>query len=164
MEFFEAIKARVSVREYCQKPVSKELLEKLVDAGRMAPTARGVEPWSFIVIQDKKTLEKIAEISPNGAFIRYAQAAIVVVSEDTKYYIEDCSAATENILLQAVDSGLGACWIAGDKKPYADDVIKMLDCPVGTRLASIISIGYPLKALGQNKKKRLSDVIHWEAF
>jgi len=164
MQFSEAVRARASVREYSQKPVSKELLEKLVDAGRMAPTARGVEPWSFIVIQDKKTLEKIAEISPNGAFIRYAQAAIVVVSEDTKYYIEDCSAATENILLQAVDSGLGACWIAGDKKPYADDVIKMLDCPVGTRLASIISIGYPLKALGQNKKKRLSDVIHWEAF
>ncbi|TRZ82778.1 nitroreductase family protein [bacterium] len=164
MEFSETVKARVSIREYSQRLVSKELLEKLVDAGRMAPSARAVEPWSFIVVRDKKTIEMIAGIAPNGAFIRYAQAAIIVVSEDTKYYIEDCSAATENILLQAVDLGLGACWIAGDKKPYADDVMKMLNCPAGTRLASIISVGYPLKARAQKKSKCLSDIIHWESF
>lgn len=164
MEFSDTLKARVSVREYSQKPVSKELLEKLVDAGRTAPSARAVEPWSFIVVRDKKTLELIAGIAPNGAFIRSAHAAIVVVSEDTKYYIEDCSAATENILLQAADLGLGACWIAGDKKPYADDVVKMLNCPAGTRLASIISIGYPLKEQAQRKSKRIADIIHWESF
>jgi nitroreductase len=164
MDTRSAIISRTSVREYNNRPIDRQALEGLVDAGRMAPSARAVEPLDFIVIEDKDRLAKIARLAPNGVFIKNASAAIVIVSKDTKYYLEDGCAATENILLQAADSGIGACWIAGDKKPYADEVVDWLNCPPETRLVSIISLGYPVKPQSQKKNRPLSDVIHWESF
>lgn len=164
MSALDLIKARESVREYNDKPIEKEIFNQLVEAARLAPTARGVQPWDFIVIQDKKNLEKIAAMAPNAIFIKSAQAAIAVVSKDTKYYLEDCCAATENILLMAADLGLGACWIAGDKKDYAGAILEMLNCPEGSMLVSIISLGYPAKKQISHKKRPLEDVIHWETF
>ncbi|MFA5068616.1 MAG: nitroreductase family protein [Candidatus Omnitrophota bacterium] len=165
MQTFQAIKKRKSVREYGKKPLSRRLLTRLIDAARLAPTARGVEPWDFVVIQKQKTLDEISRLAPNGVFIKNARAAIAVLSQDTKYYIEDCSAATENILLMAADAGIGACWIAGDKKDYARDTARLLNCPKDHRLVSIIALGFPSKKASGGKKKRpLNDVIHWESF
>jgi nitroreductase len=88
----------------------------------------------------------------------------VVFCKETKYYLEDGSAATENILLAAADLGLGACWVAGDKKPYADDVARLLKAPAGTRLISILPIGWPASEARQAKNRPLKEVIHWERF
>lgn len=164
METHQAINRRVSVREYKQEPIPKEILEQLVDAGRRAPTARAVEPWEFTVVTDRKTLKRIAAIAPNGRFLENAAACIVVVCQDTKYYLEDGCAACENILLAAADSDLGACWVAGDKKPYADEILTMLGAPAGLKLVSIISLGWPRKKTPQEKNRSLKDVIHWERF
>ncbi len=164
MDTFQAISSRASVREYTDKPVPRPLLEKLVDSGRMAPSARAVEPWEFVVITDRVKIDKIAAIAPNGKFLNFAQAAIVIICAETKYFIEDGCAATENILLQAADIGLGACWIAGDKKPYAESVLKMLNAPAGTKLISIVSIGWPKQKHSHHKKRSLEDVLHWEGF
>jgi len=164
MDTSQAITSRTSVREYTNKPVPRELLEKLVDSGRMAPSALAVEPWEFVVITDREKIDKIASIAPNGKFLKLAQAAIIVICADTKYFIEDGCAATENILLQAVDLGLGACWIAGDKKPYADDVLSMLNAPAEAKLVSIISIGWPKQSIAHKKNRSLEDVLHWEGF
>ncbi len=164
METLKAIALRASVREYTDEPVKKELLEKLVDSGRMAPSARAVEPWEFIAITDKTKIGDIASIAPNGKFLGGAQAAIIVICADTKYFIEDGCAATENILLRAADLGLGACWIAGDKKPYAQDILRMLNAPTETKLVSIISIGWPKQNPSPHKSRSLKDVLHWEGF
>jgi len=165
MQTYEAIKNRISVREYKKDPVEKKLLELLVDAGRRAPTARAVEPWEFIVVTNTAVLAKISElVAPNGAFIKAAASAIITVSKDTKYYLEDGCAATENILLCAADLGLGACWIAGDKKPYCDKVLELLSAPRDLRLISIISIGWPMTEKPQQKNRALENVIHWEKF
>ena len=164
METFESIARRVSVREYSSKAVPKALIEKLVDAGRRAPTARAVEPWEFVVVSDKKALEKLAGLAENGRFIKGSSCAIAVFCKETKYYLEDGSAATENILLAAADLGLGACWVAGDKKPYADDVARLLKAPAGTRLISILPIGWPASEARQAKNRPLEEVIHWERF
>jgi len=164
MDTFQAISSRVSVREYTDKSVPKPLLEKLVDSGRMAPSARSVEPWEFVVVTDRVKIDKIAAIAPNGKFLNSAQAAIIVICAETKYFIEDGCAATENMLLQAADIGLGACWIAGDKKPYAESVLKMLSAPTGTKLVSIVSIGWPKQKPSHRKNRSLEDVLHWEGF
>ena len=165
METFEAISIRVSVREYQDKPIEKPLLEKLVDAGRKAPTARKVEPWEFIVVTEKKAIQALGEkVSPNGSFLKGAAACIVIFSQDTKYYLEDCCAATENILLTVADVGLGACWIAGDKKPYDSDVAAMLGVPAGFKLIGLIALGWPAKQVAQVKSRSLRDVLHWERF
>lgn len=164
MEVFDCIAKRASVREYQSNPVGKELLEKLVDAGRRAPTARAIEPWEFVVVQRKETLNKLGEISPNGKFVKDATACIIIFCQQTKYYLEDGCAATENILLAAEALGLGACWIAGDKKDYTAEVARLLNAPQGLKLVSLISIGWPKKVIEQIKTRAVDDVIHWEKF
>lgn len=164
MEGLELLKKRRSVRQYLLKQVPKELLKKIVDAGRMAATAINIQPWEFIVVTDPDKRKAIAEICDYGKFIKDAGACIVVVAKDTKYYLEDGSAATENILLAATELGLGSCWVAGDKKPYADKILKFLGVPEGYRLISSVSIGYPAGEPTTPVKRALREVIHWERF
>ncbi|MBL7157858.1 MAG: nitroreductase family protein [Candidatus Omnitrophica bacterium] len=164
METFDSISKRVSIREYKSKPIEKTLLEKLVDAGRRAPTARAVEPWEFVVVENKETLKKLGEIANTGSFIKDAAGCIAVFSKDTKYYLEDGSAATENILLACADLGIGACWVAGDKKPYVGEVSRLLGAPSDLRLVSLVSLGWPKEKTEQVKNRKLKDVIHWDKF
>jgi len=164
METFETIEKRCSVREYSDKPVSREILEKLVDAGRRAPTARAIEPWEFVVVTERAALDYLASIIPTGPFLAQATACVVVFCQDVKYYLEDGAAATENILLAAADLGLGTCWIAGDKKEYAQQVSENLKAPQGFKLVSLIAVGWAAKKTRQFKKRKLSEVLHWEKF
>ncbi|MFA5117735.1 MAG: nitroreductase family protein [Candidatus Omnitrophota bacterium] len=164
METIACITRRVSVREYTAAPLGREVLELLVDCGRRAPTARAVEPWHFVVVTRKECLSKLASMAVTGGFLRDAAACIAVFCQETKYYLEDGAAATENILLAAADQGVGACWVAGDKKEYADSVSRLLDVPPQMKLISLISLGYPLKEREQSKKHSLKDVLHWEKF
>jgi len=164
MEFFEVIKKRCSIREYSDKPIKKEDLEKIIDCARLAPTARKEEPWEFIVITDKKELAEIAEITDYGKFLKDAAAGIIVLCKDTKYYLEDGCAATENILLAAASLGIGTCWIAGDKKPYAEKIREYLGAPAGYKLVSILSLGYPKAEPTPHQKREVSQVLHFEKF
>lgn len=164
METSAALTRRVSVREYRDSSINKELLEKLADAGRRAPTARAVEPWELVAVTKKETLKKLGNIANTGSFIKDAAACIIVFCQDTKYYLEDGCAATENILIAAADLGLGACWVAGDKKPYADQVSKLLNAPAQMKLVSLISLGWPKQETAQLKRRKLEEVIHWEKF
>jgi nitroreductase len=166
MNVVEALKLRKSVRLYKDELISKENLEKIVDSARLAPSARGVWPWEFIVVTDKGILCKFSEIMENARFLAQAAACIVVFCSDTKYYLEDGCAATENILICAASLGIGSCWIAGDKKPYAKDVAKILSVPGDLKLVSIVSLGYAEKddTADQRKRRGLSEVIHWNKF
>ncbi|MEK7867990.1 MAG: nitroreductase family protein [Candidatus Omnitrophota bacterium] len=162
MEFFEVVKNRKSVREYSDKEVEKELIEKIVDAGRLAATARNEQPWEFIVTSEKKILKKICGICPNGPFIKDVSHLVAVFSKDTKYYLEDCSAATQNMLLAIEALGLGGCWVAGDKKDYAEDIRKIFNMPDNYKLVSMITVGHPKKEEKPHAKKSLKEVLRWE--
>lgn len=162
MEFFEVIKSRKSVRSYSNKSVVRHLINQIVDSGRLAATARNEQPWEFIVTHNRKTLEKIAELCPNGSFARDADFIIAVFSKDTKYYIEDCSAATQNMLLTIEALRLGGCWIAGDKKPYVEDMKQLFGVPQGYKLVSMISAGYPKDPNAPHSKRKLEEVLHWD--
>ena len=162
MDFFEAVKNRKSVREYSDKIVPRELIEKIVDLGRLAATARNEQPWEFVVTSDKKILKKICAMCPNGPFIKDAQHLIAVFSKDTKYYIEDCSAATENMLLAIEALGLGGCWVAGDKKPYVEDIRNIFNAPLDYKLVSMVSVGYPKSPEKPHLKRSLKEVLHWD--
>jgi nitroreductase len=85
----------------------------------------------------------------------------VVLCRETKYYLEDGSAATQNLLVAARAHGLGACWVAGDKKPYADHIREMVGAPKGTKLVSLVPLGVPAEEPVKNKRP-LADVLHWE--
>jgi len=163
MDAIDALKTRRSVRAYRQQPVPKEVIEDLVDCGRLAATALNVQPWEFVVLTDPERLRSVAETTDHGRFIAGAAACIAVLCKETKYFLEDGSAATQNILLAAQAHGLGACWVAGDKKPYAAEICRLLGAPAGYRLISLIPIGYPAEEPAK-EKRALGEVLHWERF
>ncbi|MFB3895201.1 MAG: nitroreductase family protein [bacterium] len=165
MDAIEALKTRRSIRKYLEKPVPKEMIKNLVDIGRLAATANNLQPWEFVVVTDAKMRKQLADITEYGKFIAIAPVCIVVFSKDTKYFLEDCSAATQNILVAARAYGLGSCWVAGDKKPYADKIRELLGVPTGYKLISLIAVGYTEEKQAESKNKRaLSEVIHWERY
>lgn len=164
MDTFECIKTRYSCRDYIATPVARDLLEKLVDAGRRAPTARKVEPVDFIVVTDPTRRAYIAGLTNAGKFIAQAPACIVVISKDTNYFLEDGCAAVENILLAATALDLQSCWVAGDKKPYASAVLEFLQVPAGHKLIALLAIGYTNNPGQQPPRRPLADVLHWETF
>lgn len=162
MDAIEAIKTRRSVRRFEGKEVPKEIIEDLIDCGRLAPSGRGVHPWEFIVVTNKGARKRIADLTDYGKFIADAPVCIAVFCQDTKYYLEDGSAATENILIAANAYGLGSCWVAGDKKPYCEAVRELLGVPEGYKLVSLIAIGYSAEKQGRKAKRPLQEVLHWE--
>jgi len=160
----ELLKSRRSQRVFLNKPIENALTEKIIDCARFASTARNVQPWEFIVITEHKINERIADLAPNGKFIAHAAVCIAVFCQNTKYYLEDGCAATENILLAASALGIGSCWVAGDKKPYVEDIRCMLSVPQEYKLVSLIALGYCQENPPSPSKRPLSEVIHWEKF
>lgn len=163
MDALEAIAARRSVRHFKPEPVSQALLRQIVDAGRLAPTARNDQPWEFVVVTDAETRRQIADLSDHGKFIAEAPVCIVVLARPSERYLEDGSAATTNMLLAAAALGLGACWVAGDKKPYAPQIVSLCGGPADLKLVSMLAIGCAARTPSP-KKRSLEEVLHWERF
>ena len=163
MDAITALRTRRSIRRYKNRPVSREVLETIVDCGRLAATGRNEQPWEFVVVTDASTRGKLAELCEFGKFLAQAPAAIVVLCRESKYYLEDGSNATQNILVAASALGLGSCWVAGDKKPYAEQVRRLVSAPDGCKLIATIAIGYPDEKPAP-PKRALDEVIHWETF
>lgn len=165
MDTLEVLKQRRSVRAYLDKPIPMNILEDIVDCGRLAPSANNVQPWHFIVITDKEGLKFISEKATYGKFIKDAAACVIVYCDkDNKHHLEDGAAATENIILAAKAYGIGACWVAGYERSYEKDINDYLNVPENLRMISIISMGYPASEPQNIKKKSLSEVLHWEKF
>jgi nitroreductase len=164
MDIFTAIQARYSCRDYLDKPVPRELLERIIDAGRRAPSARKVEPVFYIVLTEHSMRQRLAQIADFGRFIAQAGACVLVFAHDTKYYLEDGCIAAENILLAASALGLQSCWVAGDKKAYATVVAEMVGAPPGAKLIAMLAIGYAREPGRQPEHKPLKDVLHWEKY
>ena len=163
MDAIEALKTRRSIRAYKPEPVPKEILEDIIDCGRLAATACNEQLWEFVVVTDAQTRSRLAGLATNGPFIADAPVCVVVLCKDGTYYLEDGCAATQNILVAARAHGLGSCWVAGDKKPYADAVLKTIHAPKGYKLVSLIALGYTA-ATPKPAKRPLSEVLHWEKF
>ncbi|MDR2834673.1 MAG: nitroreductase family protein [Bacteroidales bacterium] len=168
----DVIFERKSVREYTTQTINKDSLEILVKAGMAAPSARNLQPWKFIVIQDKNTLKNIGEKLPNASMTKNATAAIIVCGDikkayveiDSAYWVQDCSACTENILLAAEAMNLGAVWTA--VYPYPDrlkPLREILNIPENLIPLNVIPIGYPEK-IEKPKNKWNPENVKWEKF
>lgn len=142
----ENIFARKSVRKFLSQPVEEEKLELLLKAGMAAPTGKDTRPWEFIVINERVTLDSMADALPYAKMLKQAPMAIIVCGDTTKssYWYLDCANAAENILLAAEALGLGAVWTAA--YPYSDrmDVVKKYTgIPEQIHSLCIIPVGYP---------------------
>ncbi len=137
------IKERRSHRRYRADPVAEEIIRDILDCGRLAPTARNIQPWLLGAVTDRELRRSLAELAEHGKFIADAPVCFTVFSRaDEKYFMEDGCAATMTIILGASANGLGTCWVAGHKKDYADDIRKLLGVPQGYTLISLIAAGY----------------------
>ncbi len=152
------IKSRHSVRKYKPDTVDDNVIRDVLECARHAPTAMNLQPWLFGIVREKSLLEKIADLTDHGKFIAGAAICIAVFGEKkAKYYLEDCCAATETIILALQAYGVGSCWVAGEKKEYAEAVRKILDVPDGYTLVSLVPAGFPAEITLQ-KKKDLDDI------
>lgn len=147
------IKGRHSIRKFKPDPVDESVIHDAVECAVHAPTAMNVQPWIIGVVRNADERKKLADLTDHGKFIAEAPVCFAVFGEKSaKYYLEDCSAATENLILGLNAHGVGSCWVAGDKKQYADDVRKLLDVPESYTLVSLVAAGLPADLTIAEKK------------
>ena len=168
------IAARCSVRSYDQsRDVDEATIEILLRAAMAAPTAVNLQPWEFVVVKDKATLNRLAATNRFGGMIAKAPVAVIVCGdtlneargEPNKWWMLDCSAATENLLLAATAKGLGAVWTAvypHDERLSA--VRQVLNIPDRFIPLCIVPIGYPTDASAKPKDKWKPEKIHKETW
>ncbi|MDD3053108.1 MAG: nitroreductase family protein [Endomicrobiaceae bacterium] len=139
---------RKSVRKYTAQKVEQDKIDTIIKAGMSAPSAMNKQPWEFIVISDKKKLEDIAKILPYALPVKNASVAIIVcgnVDVSESYWVQDCSAVTENILLAAESLGLGAVWCGiYPQDERVKGIQRLLIIPKNIIPLSVVPIGYPL--------------------
>jgi len=158
----EVVRKRRSIRRYKSDPVPEDVLNQILEAARLAPSAGHGQPWHFIVVKNSETKRKLG-VSPWAV-----EAPIVIVGcADTKARQEptcfvDVSIAFEHIVLAAANFGLGTCWIG-----YlgADETIKkVLGIPKHMKVVAVTPLGYPAETPGSKERKTLSEIIHYERF
>ncbi|PKL59380.1 MAG: nitroreductase family protein [Methanomicrobiales archaeon HGW-Methanomicrobiales-4] len=158
------IKSRRSVRSYTDVPINNEIIRETLECARLAPTAMNLQPWLFGAVRDKGIISQIADLTDHGKFIEGAPVCFAVFGEKSaKYYLEDCCAATENMIICLQGYGLGTCWVAGDKKDYAEPVRQLLNVPENYTLVSLIAGGFP-KEISMPKKKMLKEVSFYDTW
>ncbi|MEW6713977.1 MAG: nitroreductase family protein [Nitrospirota bacterium] len=169
-DFMDVIYTRRSVRKFTGEKVKKDDLDAILRAGMSAPSAVNVQPWAFIAVTDRKILDQLCEALPYAKMLDTAGAAIIVCGvpdkDDTyakKYWVMDCSLASENILLAAHALGYGALWTAS----YPDSekvkaVRKILFIPDNIIPLNVIPIGIPADKNAKPVDKFKEENIHWE--
>jgi nitroreductase len=146
-EMIRAIFARRSIRKYMRKPVSEEDVKTMLEAAMAAPSASNRKPWHFIVVAERQILDNLAKAHPYGKMLLEAPLCIAVCGDkniSSRYWVQDCSAATENILLAATALGLGAVWLGvHPREERVNPIRKVLNIPENIVPLNLISIGYP---------------------
>jgi nitroreductase len=161
MEALEAIQKRRSVRKFTGDIVPRADLEKIVDAGRLAATGSNRQPWEFIVVTDR---EKIDQLTVVGMWMRQAGAIIAVVLDPySRWWLEDGSAAIQNMLVASTALGYGSCWVEGDALPREEEFKAILYIPKGKRLLALVPVGVPAET-PTVEKRPLESVLHWQVY
>ncbi len=168
MELMQVIRARRSIRSYLDRPVEEEKLLAVLEAGRLAPSARNMQDWRFIVVSDPATRQRLAEAAKGQQFV--AQAPLVIAACGTSdlvmtcgqpAYAIDVAIALDHMTLAAASLGLGSCWIGAF---YEDRVKQILAVPPEVRVVALLPLGYPADMPAPRPRKSLEDIAareHW---
>ena len=160
MELLEAIRTRRSIRRFKKEPVPPELIEKMLEAARWAPSSVNSQPWEFIVVTGPETKKRISRSFNFSSFLNEAPLAIAVVVDRlrTACPVQDGTTAAYAIWLAAHDLGLGACWINPN---IPSGIKKILGIPFTKKLITVLAIGYPDEAPVHTRRK-LQDFVYFE--
>lgn len=172
--FIDLLRKRRSCRQFKAMEVEQEKIDILLEAMLRAPSSRSLNPWEFVVVKNKKTLQQLSEAKPHGAaFLKNAPLGIVVCADPKKcdVWIEDCSIASMLLHLEATDLDLGSCWIQIRKREHHNQksagshVADIVGLKEGMVVEAIIAIGYPEKEIpGHPESSLLKDRVSFEYF
>jgi len=173
MEFYEVIKTRRSIRSYKSEAVSEAVLDRILDAARIAPSGSNRQPWRFIVVRDPTVKAEVVKYCGNQAFIGEAPVIIVACGLDIGYnrggwmedksVVMDVTIAFTQMILAARAEGLGTCWIGlFENEPLK----KLLGIPEEYNIAAVTPLGYPDKGVFEEttRRKDLADIVSWDRF
>lgn len=167
MDTLQAIMTRRSVRDFKHDPVSADDIQDLLKAGMQAPSAKNEQPWHFVVIDDLNLLHAIPEFHPYSKMLLDAPLAILVCSEldlDKGSAVQDCSAATQNILLAAHAKGLGAVWLGiHPNEQRMSGMEALLGLPESIHPMSLIAVGHPASQ-PEPKDRFIKDRVHFNSW
>jgi nitroreductase len=162
MDFFSVVYHRRSIRQFGPEKVDRGSLEKIVAAGIEAPTGCNHQLKQYLILDDKAMLDPIRHVSHA---LGDAPAAIVLLMEPKhEFWVQDASAAMENMLLAAVALGYGACWVEGAIRRHEEDLRKILKVPDPLRIWSLMPVGKPQSIPDRPAKPHLSEVTHYNRF
>lgn len=158
MDVFEAVSTILAVRAFQSTPIPSDKIRRILDAGRLTGSASNQQRWHFIVVDEAAELQKLAELAKSGPYIAQAPVAIVVVIERARVTEADGSRAIQSMMLTAWAEGIGSNWVGYIGS--IEGINQFLNIPDNFDVLAILPFGYPVKQLGQGKKKRkgLSEV------
>jgi nitroreductase len=164
MELWEAIRKRRSIRKYKEQPVEEEKLDRVLEAGRLAPSAGNRQEWKYIVVQDQATREELAEAANGQRFVAEAGVCIVCCGAEAEHvmscgqasYPIDVAISVDHMTLAAVEEGLGTCWIGAFKESA---VKELLGIPEDVRVVALLPLGYPDMEPKPRLRKPLSEIV-----
>ncbi len=162
MDAFDTIRNRRTIRKYTGESVPHEVLEKIVDAGRLAASGNNRQPWEFIVVTEPDLLRRLR--IPEDHWIANAGALIAVVMDpDSRWWVEDGAAAVQNMLLACTALGYGACWLEGYTLRNEETIRFVLGIPANRKLFTLVSVGVPDEQ-PVKEKKTLQQVLFWQRY
>ena len=169
MNVYEAMKARRSVRSYQDKPVPEEVLMRILEAARIAPSAGNRQHWKFVVVTDKEIRKKLAEAANNQRFVGEAPVIIAAVGVNPGKILScgipgdpvDVAIAVDHMTLAAVEEGLGTCWIGAFSQ---EKVCQILGIPSSFKVIELLPLGYPADSPGAKVRKSLKEIVCHEKF
>jgi nitroreductase len=152
MEVFEAVRTVLAVRSYGGKSVPGDVVQRIVEAGRLSASAMNAQPWHFVVVQERATLRALGQIIKTGRYTADASFAIVVLLQKaSKLVVSDASRAVQNMILTAWSDGVGSNWVGFGPLP---DVEKLLCVPETHWALAVVPFGYPQATIGRGRKNR----------
>jgi len=163
MSVIKVIRERRSIRRFLEKDVPKDLVLKVLDAARWAPSSKNSQPWEFIIIRDEKTKRELAKLARYGWFLADAPVVIAVITDPQKSYAHliDGTCAVQNLILAAWELGLGTCWIGTMNREKAKEI---LEIPEALHLLTVIPLGYPEKVPGPPPRKSIGNIVYYEKY
>lgn len=169
MSVLEVIRERGSIRSYQDRDIPEDVMEKILEAGRLAQSAGNRQPWEFVVVEGEELKRKLAEVANNQGFVGEAAAVIVCVADPENCghvgsldsFLVDVGIAMENMALVSWENGLGSCWIGAYHERKLKD---LLGIPENLRVVSILTLGYPAEEPSPKKRKDLDQIVHHEKY
>ena len=166
MDSMQALFSRRSIRKYTTQPVTEEVLREILESAMSAPSAGNQQPWHFIIINDRKILDEIPSLHPHSQMLKEAPVAILVcgdlkLEKHVDYWVQDCAAATENLLLAVHAKGLGAVWVGiYPRQERVEGLRKLLGIPEHVTPLSLVPVGYPAESKPARPDRYSAAKIH----